>query len=200
MQDEKEDMPAPVEGGHDLYEAGIVLTNGGWSKGTWVHRFEMVHNMIRPSRVRESRQHQSLEQRGAGHRAKSPVCSAQQSGNGSWKNWHKKAQAWGVWNSLKHLSKFADFKQRATTKAVVARMRGSIRDDFQVQMKTKDRAWQRIGGLESRFNEIRLKHPIRYIQWISRLCLHKRYVLTQKKGVWLFEFNFAIMKVFAFSL
>ena len=116
------------------------------------------------------------------------------------KNWHKKAQAWGVWNSLKHLSKFADFKQRATTKAVVARMRGSIRDDFQVQMKTKDRAWQRIGGLESRFNEIRLKHPIRYIQWISRLCLHKRYVLTQKKGSDCSEFNFAIMKVFAFSI
>lgn len=59
-------------------------------------------------------------------------------------------------------------------------MRGSIKDDFQVQMKKKKRAWQQIVGLEGRFNEIQLKHPIRYIQWISLLCLQKHYVLTQK--------------------
>lgn len=37
--------------------------------------------MIRPSRVEQSRQHQSLEQRGAGHRAKWPVGGVQQTGN-----------------------------------------------------------------------------------------------------------------------
>lgn len=58
-------------------------------------------------------------------------------------------------------------------------MKGSIKDDFQVQMKIKEKAWQQI-GLESRFHEIRLKHPIRYIQWISLLCLQQHYVPTQK--------------------
>lgn len=78
-------------------------------------------------------------------------------------------------------------------------MRGSIKDDFQVQMKTKEGAWQQIGGLESRFNEIRLKHPIRYIQWISLLCLQKHYVLTHtKKGSDCSQLTFAIMKVFSF--
>lgn len=64
------------------------------------------------------------------------------------------------------------------TKAFGAKMKGSIKDDFQVLIKTNKKAWQQIGGLESRFSEIRLKHPIRYIQWISLLCLQKHNVLT----------------------
>lgn len=186
MQKEKEDTPAPAERGHDLYESGMVLTNGRWSKSTWVHRFEMVHNMIRPSRVEQSRKHQSLEQRGAGHRAKWPVGGVQQTGNDTFfppvflKRNTAPAQTWEVWNSLNTLK---TCRPKTTTKAFRARMRSSIIHDFQVQMKRKERAWQRIGrgGLESRFNEIWLKHPIRYIQWISLFCLQKLYILTHKR-------------------
>lgn len=51
-------------------------------------------------------------------------------------------------------------------------------------MKTKD-------GQED-FSEIRLKHPIRYIQWITLV------MFSHKKGSDCSQFNFAIMKVFKF--
>lgn len=90
----------------------------------------------------------------------------------------KTAETLEVWNSLKHLTELADFQNKNINKTFQAKTRGSIRDDFQVQMKTKEGAWQQIERLESTFNEIRLKHPIRYNQWISLLCLQKHYVLT----------------------
>lgn len=51
------------------------------------------------------------------------------------------------------LNTFKDFETRTSTKAFGARMRSSIKDDFQVQMKTKERAWQQIATFESRFSE-----------------------------------------------
>lgn len=198
MQKEKEDTPAPAERGHDLYESGLVLTNGRWSKSTWVHRLEMVHNMIRPSRVEQSRQHQSLEQRGAGHRAKWPVGGVQQTGNDTFfplffvfvlKKYCSCTDLRSV-KLAKHLKHLPTKNNNKSIQGKDERFNYTWLPGAEEKKRKSVAANREGGGLERRFNEIWLKHPIRYIQWISLFCLQKLYILTHKR-VWLLAVQFS---------
>lgn len=126
MQNKKQNVPAPAERGRDLYESGICPDNGGSSKDTQVHRFESVHNTIRPS---GAEQNQSAAE-GSELRVTSPQ------------------QTVGVATSVEAHVECVQHTQmlQQQQKVCRAKMRRPIKDDFQVQMKTKGRAWRLIGG------------------------------------------------------
>lgn len=57
------------------------------------------------------------------------------------------------------------------------KIRASIKDDFQVEMKTKEGAQQLMGRPQSALTEICMKHPIKQNQRISFLLSTESIVL-----------------------
>lgn len=109
------------------------------------------------------------DQRGAGQWARRPVGGRCRTGKGL-----------GVQTQPNRFR--AKNCQTTRTEAFGARMSGSIIHDFQVEKKRRRKSVSAHGGLGlgSGFSAIRLKHPIRYIQWISAFCLQTLSILAHK--------------------
>lgn len=142
--------------------------------------------MIRCGRVQQSRQHQSLGQRGGGHRAKWPATA----------DWERRLRAFffkdtptaGVCLSLQHFKRWLTKSKETTTKAFRARMRGSVIFNY-IRLPGADEkkrgsvedigGWGGGGGGQCDLTE----HPIRDIQWIRVFCLQTLYILAHRRGL-----------------